>query len=96
MERNVSAADPAAFGTIRYEISDDHVATITLNRPEVLNAFDRQMCHEMREAWRLVKEDASVHAVVLRAEGEPSLLCRPRHEEAVRATRRRLEPRRPR
>ena len=57
----MSAADPAAFETIRYEISDDHVATITLDRPEVLNAFDRQMCHEMREAWRLVKDDPCVH-----------------------------------
>ena len=32
----------AQFSTIRYETSDDHVATITLNRPEVLNAFDRR------------------------------------------------------
>jgi enoyl-CoA hydratase/carnithine racemase len=56
--------------TILYETADDHVATITLNRPEVLNAFDRQMCEEMREAWRRVKDDASVHAVVLRAAGD--------------------------
>ncbi len=56
--------------TIVYETSDDHVATITLNRPDVLNAFDRQMCHEMRAAWRRVKDDSSVHAVVLRAAGE--------------------------
>jgi enoyl-CoA hydratase/carnithine racemase len=71
VERDVSGApDPAAFGTIRYETSADHVATITLNRPEVLNAFDRQMCHEVRDAWRLVKEDPSVHAVVLRAAGD--------------------------
>jgi enoyl-CoA hydratase/carnithine racemase len=58
------------FETILYETSDDHVATITLNRPEVLNAFDRTMCHEMRDAWRMVKDDESVHAVVLRAAGE--------------------------
>jgi enoyl-CoA hydratase/carnithine racemase len=56
--------------TILYETADDHVATITLNRPEVLNAFDRQMCEEMREAWRRVKDDASVHAVVLQAAGD--------------------------
>src|SRR5215475_2112185 len=56
--------------TIRYETSDDRVATITLNRPEVLNAFNRTMCEEMRAAWRLVKTDPSVHAVVLRAAGE--------------------------
>src|SRR3546814_3718608 len=30
----------ADFGTIRYETSADKVATITLDRPEVMNAFD--------------------------------------------------------
>jgi enoyl-CoA hydratase/carnithine racemase len=58
------------FETIAYEVSDDHVATITLNRPDVLNAFDRMMCVEVRDAWRAVKGDPSVHAVVLRAAGE--------------------------
>ena len=58
------------FETILYEADDDHVATITLNRPEVLNAFDRQMCEEMRTAWKRVKDDPSVHAVVLRAAGD--------------------------
>jgi enoyl-CoA hydratase/carnithine racemase len=60
----------AEFSAIRYETSGDHVATITLNRPEVLNAFDRQMCEEVRMAWRLVKDDPDVHAAVVRAEGE--------------------------
>lgn len=59
-----------AFETIRYEVAEDRVATITLDRPEVLNAFDRQMCHEVRRAWKLVKEDPAVNAVVLRAEGD--------------------------
>jgi enoyl-CoA hydratase/carnithine racemase len=58
------------FGTIRYETSADRVATITLDRPEVLNAFDRQMCEEMRAAWKLVKDDPEVNAVVLRAAGD--------------------------
>ena len=35
------------FETIRYEVDEgDKVATITLDRPEVLNAFDRRMCEE--------------------------------------------------
>src|SRR4029453_18377834 len=46
-----------------------HVATITLNRPDSLNAFNRTMCEEMAEAWRRVKHDESVNAVVLRAAG---------------------------
>jgi enoyl-CoA hydratase/carnithine racemase len=58
------------YETIRYETSDDRVATITLNRPEVLNAFDRQMCEEIRDAWQVIKNDADVNAVVLRAEGD--------------------------
>jgi enoyl-CoA hydratase/carnithine racemase len=58
------------FDTILYEVTDDHVATITLNRPEALNAFDRQMCEEVRVAWKQVKDDPAVHAVVLRAAGD--------------------------
>ena len=54
---------------VLYEVTD-HVATITLNRPEVMNAFDRQMCEEVRDAWKRVKDDRSVHAVVLRAAGD--------------------------
>ncbi|OBK84135.1 enoyl-CoA hydratase [Mycolicibacter heraklionensis] len=46
------------------------VATITLNRPDRLNAFDRTMCEEMAAAWRIVKLDTEVNAVVLRAAGD--------------------------
>jgi enoyl-CoA hydratase/carnithine racemase len=58
------------YQTIQYDTAADHVATITLDRPEVLNAFDRQMCEEMQDAWNRVKTDPSVHAVVLRAAGD--------------------------
>jgi enoyl-CoA hydratase/carnithine racemase len=58
------------YKTIRYETSEDRVATITLDRPEVLNAFDRQMCEEIRDAWQVIKDDADVNAVVVRAEGD--------------------------
>ena len=58
------------YHTIGYETSADRVATITLQRPEVLNAFDRQMCEEIRHAWATIKADPDVHAVVLRAAGE--------------------------
>ena len=59
-----------AFQTILLDVdATSHVATITLNRPNSLNAFNRTMCEEMAEAWRLVKLDDSVNAVVLRAAG---------------------------
>lgn len=46
------------------------VATVTLNRPESLNSFDRTMCEEMREIWHVIKDDEQVNAVVLRAAGD--------------------------
>jgi enoyl-CoA hydratase/carnithine racemase len=60
-----------SFQTILLDVDvDDHVATITLNRPDALNAFNRTMCEEMSRAWRIVKLDDAVHAVVLRAAGD--------------------------
>jgi enoyl-CoA hydratase/carnithine racemase len=58
------------YATIRYEASPDRVATITLDRPDVLNAFDRQMCEEIKDAWHRIKADPDVNAVVLRAAGD--------------------------
>ncbi|MGE2712740.1 enoyl-CoA hydratase/isomerase family protein [Mycolicibacterium litorale] len=59
------------FETITLDVdAADRVATITLNRPDRLNAFNRTMCEEMAEAWRIVKADDTVHAVVLRAAGD--------------------------
>ena len=60
----------ADFETITYAVSDDRVATITLNRPDALNAFNRRMCEEMRTVWQRTKADPLVHAVVLRAAGD--------------------------
>jgi enoyl-CoA hydratase/carnithine racemase len=58
------------YSSIRYETTPDLVATITLDRPDALNAFDRQMCEEIRSAWHRIKADPSVNAVVLRAAGD--------------------------
>jgi enoyl-CoA hydratase/carnithine racemase len=56
-----------SWKTLLYEVDAEHVATITLNRPEALNSFNRLMCDEFREVWKQVREDDAVHAVVLRA-----------------------------
>ncbi|WP_035957175.1 enoyl-CoA hydratase/isomerase family protein [Frankia sp. EUN1f] len=60
----------STYSTIRYETGPDRVATITLDRPQAMNAFDRQMCEEIRDVWRRVKLDPAVNAVVLRAAGD--------------------------
>lgn len=58
------------YSTIQFEQDDSGVATITLNRPDRLNAFDHEMGAEFVDVWRRVREDDAIHAVVLRAAGE--------------------------
>src|SRR5580765_4924110 len=59
------------FETMPLHVDPDaKVATLTLNRPEKLNAFNRRMCDEVKDAWHRIKEDPRVNAVVLRAAGD--------------------------
>jgi enoyl-CoA hydratase/carnithine racemase len=48
----------------------DHIATITLNRPEALNAISGALATELANACREVSEDRDSWVVVLGAEGE--------------------------
>ena len=58
------------YQTVIFEVGDDHVATITLDRPEVLNAFNQTMLEEFADIWRHCRTDEAIHAVVLRGNGE--------------------------
>lgn len=59
-----------AFQTVDFDVSDDHIATITLNRPEVLNAFNQTMLDEFVSIWKRCRTDDDIRVVVLRAAGE--------------------------
>ena len=63
-------AEPAApaFSTLRYDVADG-VATITLDRPDALNALTVDAKLELRAALEGVARDASVRAVVLTGAG---------------------------
>src|SRR5688572_1436076 len=57
-----------AFQDIRYEVAD-HVLTITLDRPDRLNAFTPTMGHELIEAFDRADADDDVRAVIVTGEG---------------------------
>jgi enoyl-CoA hydratase/carnithine racemase len=57
------------FATIILAVSEG-IATITLNRPERLNAFDARMMNELIAAFDRTDEDDEVKAVVLTGAGE--------------------------
>jgi enoyl-CoA hydratase len=56
------------YETIDVSIKN-RIATLTLNRPKVLNAMNEQMMIEMRSAFPDLDEREDVNVVVLRAEG---------------------------
>jgi enoyl-CoA hydratase/carnithine racemase len=58
----------ADFSQIKYDVSD-HIATITLSRPDKLNAFTGTMLNEMLEAFDLTDADDEVRAVIVTGEG---------------------------
>ncbi|MGH9016672.1 MAG: enoyl-CoA hydratase/isomerase family protein [Acidimicrobiales bacterium] len=57
------------FETILYE-EQEGVAVVTLNRPDVLNAFNQKMQEELRELWRSLRRNNDVRAIVLTGSGE--------------------------
>jgi len=55
--------------TIEYEVKD-HIAYITLNRPEKKNAINPQMRYELTQALIDIKENPEVWIAILRANGD--------------------------
>ena len=54
---------------------DGAVATVTINRPKVLNALNAQTLDELRRAVLALKHDDSVRAVILTGAGEKSFVA---------------------
>lgn len=48
----------------------DNIATITLNRPDVYNAFNDEQSYELQDALKQVEKDPQVRAVVLTGAGK--------------------------
>jgi enoyl-CoA hydratase/carnithine racemase len=57
------------FETLLYE-EDDGVAVVTLNRPDVHNAFNQKMQSELRTLWRSLRRHDDVRAIILTGAGE--------------------------
>ena len=63
-----------SYETILFEQSEDKVATVTINRPDAMNSFNRKMCEEFRDVWERARVDPTINAVVLIVSGLLGLL----------------------
>src|SRR5215470_2962572 len=56
------------YEQIRYAV-DDGILTITLHRPDKLNAFTTRMMHELLDAFERADADDAVRAVIVTGAG---------------------------
>jgi naphthoate synthase len=69
---SITWASAAEYEDIRYELGtgdDAGIAKITINRPEVRNAFRPETVIELSDAFNRAREDLSVGVVILTGEG---------------------------
>ncbi|MBU6189041.1 MAG: enoyl-CoA hydratase/isomerase family protein [Betaproteobacteria bacterium] len=60
-----------AYATLALEMVEPHVLLIKLNRPEVANAINTQMGHDMLDLWRRLTDDSGdVRCAILTGAGD--------------------------
>ncbi len=57
--------------TVSIEVCD-HIATVTLNRPEALNALDPESVEQLHAIWRQISSDSNIRVVILTGAGDRS------------------------
>jgi len=58
------------YTDIRYEKSEEGIAKITINRPEVHNAFRPETVREMQAAFNDARDDEGIGVIILTGQGE--------------------------
>ena len=62
------------YQNLHYQ-TKNHIATISIDRPKVLNALNMAVMDELRQAFAAVKDDAEVRVVILTGAGEKSFVA---------------------
>jgi naphthoate synthase len=79
MNRSIQPALPwkpgadTEYGDIRYEVAEG-IAKLTINRPEIRNAFRPRTLFELQDAFERARSDPTVGVIVLTGEG-PQAFC---------------------
>ncbi len=56
--------------SIDYATGDDHVVTITINRPEARNSMDMEHFFQLRSAWDRFGEDDDAYVAIITGVGK--------------------------
>ena len=67
--KSTGPADGQEYTDIRYETAEG-IAKITINRPEVRNAFRPTTLYELSHAFNVARDDAEIGVIILTGEGD--------------------------
>ncbi|HLR76816.1 MAG TPA: enoyl-CoA hydratase-related protein, partial [Balneolaceae bacterium] len=58
------------YNTILYSVDDENIATLTINRPDKLNALNDEVINELADAIKVIENDEAVKGVIVTGAGE--------------------------
>ncbi len=68
LRQQVASGDPWTIKDVRLQV-DGGVATVTMNRPEAMNALNEKVLRELKATIAKVRDDPSVRVVIITGEG---------------------------
>jgi 2-(1,2-epoxy-1,2-dihydrophenyl)acetyl-CoA isomerase len=80
-----ATAAPSPSGTVLYDLSDG-VATVTLNRPDAMNALNTELKTALRDTLQAAADDPAVRAVLLTGNGRAFCVGQDLAEHATNLT----------
>ena len=60
---------PKDFQTVAYEVVEENIGLLTLNRPDKLNAFDERMIREIRSVFWKVNFEEAIRVLIITGAG---------------------------
>ena len=64
-----------SYKTILLEKDDDGIATVTINRPDKLNALNDDLLNELADAFKAIQVDEDVEAVIVTGAGDKAFVA---------------------
>ena len=58
------------YETIEYEIVEDGIGLLSLNRPRKFNSITHQMMEELEDFWRTRQNDLDTHVIIMKGNGD--------------------------
>ena len=58
------------YETIEYEVQEEGIGVLSLNRPRKYNSVNHRMMEELEDFWRERLYDLDTHIIILRGNGE--------------------------